>query len=110
MARYRKIFYANGATMTIQDDEVIEVTGEIPGETVKTHTIMPDAPDFVSLIDGSVVSGRAGVREHEKRHGVKQIGNDYSFEQRKRDMNARYSRDENGNCTIPRDHAYSTWE
>lgn len=31
---------------------------------------MPDLPDFVSPIDGQVVHGRAGLREHNRRHGV----------------------------------------
>jgi len=29
-----------------------------------------DLPDFVSPIDGSLVSGRAGLRDHCRRHGV----------------------------------------
>jgi len=33
-------------------------------------TIRGDIPDFVSPIDGSVVSGRAGLREHCRRHSV----------------------------------------
>ena len=32
--------------------------------------IIPDIPDFVSPIDGSVVRGRAGLREHCKRYDV----------------------------------------
>ena len=35
-----------------------------------SHTVMGDIPDFVSPIDGSVVSGRAGLREHCKKHHV----------------------------------------
>lgn len=31
---------------------------------------MPDIPDFVSPIDGKVVHGRAGLREHNKIHNV----------------------------------------
>ena len=38
-----------------------------PGRSV---TIIPDIPDFVSPIDGSVVRGRAGMREHCKRYDV----------------------------------------
>jgi hypothetical protein len=34
------------------------------------HAVMGDLPDFVSIIDGSVVSGRAGMREHCKKHDV----------------------------------------
>lgn len=33
-------------------------------------TIMPDLPDFVSPIDGSVVKGRKGYREHCRKHNV----------------------------------------
>lgn len=36
----------------------------------RSVTIMPDLPDFVSPIDGTIVSGRAGLREHCKRHNV----------------------------------------
>lgn len=38
-----------------------------------THTIMPDLPDFVSPIDGKVVHGRRGLREHDKRHKTTNI-------------------------------------
>lgn len=31
---------------------------------------MPDLPDFVSPIDGKVVHGRRGLREHNKFHKV----------------------------------------
>ena len=36
----------------------------------KTASIMGDLPDFVSPIDGSVVNGRKGMREHCKQHNV----------------------------------------
>lgn len=32
--------------------------------------IAPDLPEFVSPIDGKSYSGRAGMREHNKRHNV----------------------------------------
>ena len=35
-----------------------------------SHAVMGDLPDFVSPIDGTVVSGRAGLREHCRRHDV----------------------------------------
>jgi hypothetical protein len=38
--------------------------------------IMPDLPDFVSPIDGKVVHGRKGLRDHEKRHNVTNV-NDF---------------------------------
>lgn len=31
---------------------------------------MADLPDFVSPIDGKVVHGRAGLREHNRQHNV----------------------------------------
>jgi hypothetical protein len=36
-------------------------------------TIVPDLPDFVSPIDGKVIHGRAGLRRHNKEHGVTNI-------------------------------------
>lgn len=34
---------------------------------------MPDLEPFVSPVDGKVVSGRAALREHDRRHGVTNI-------------------------------------
>jgi len=39
--------------------------------------IMPDIPDFVSTVDGSIVHGRRGLREHNLRHGTTNIA-DYT--------------------------------
>ena len=36
----------------------------------KRPFLTPDLPDFVSPIDGKLYSGRAGLREHCKRHDV----------------------------------------
>ena len=41
-----------------------------PTERISGVTIMPDLPDFVSPVDGKVVHGRAGLREHNKRNDV----------------------------------------
>lgn len=35
-----------------------------------SFTVLPDLPDFVSPIDGTVVRGRAGMRDHCARHDV----------------------------------------
>lgn len=43
---------------------------EIPEQERKSATVLGDLPSFVSPIDGSVVSGRAGLREHCRKHGV----------------------------------------
>lgn len=40
--------------------------------------IMRDQAGFKSPIDGSWVEGRAAVRAHERKHEVRQLGNDYS--------------------------------
>lgn len=37
------------------------------------HLIMPDIPDFVSPIDKTIINGRAGLREHNKRHRVTNV-------------------------------------
>ena len=42
----------------------------IPEESRRGPTVMGDLPDFVSPIDGTVVSGRAGLREHCRKHDV----------------------------------------
>ena len=41
-----------------------------PTPSVHGYTIIPDLPDFVSPIDKKLYSGRAGLREHCKRHDV----------------------------------------
>lgn len=41
--------------------------------------IMPDIPDFVSPIDKQVVHGRAGLREHNRKHQVTNVA-DYTNE------------------------------
>lgn len=41
--------------------------------------IMPDIPDFVSPVDGRVVNGRRGLREHNKDLGVTNVA-DYTNE------------------------------
>lgn len=35
--------------------------------------IMPDIPDFVSPIDGRIIHGRRGLREHNKEHNVTNV-------------------------------------
>ena len=43
---------------------------EISEQASGAPSVRGDLPDFVSPIDGSVVSGRAGLRDHCRRHGV----------------------------------------
>ena len=44
----------------------------------KSHQVMGDIQEFVSPIDKSVISSRSQVREHERKHNVRQCGNDYT--------------------------------
>ncbi len=37
---------------------------------------MADISEFVSPIDYSVISSRSALREHERKHNVRQLGND----------------------------------
>lgn len=56
----------------IQIDGVLYEKGTEPlrGTGSRSAMVAGDLPDFVSPIDGSVVKGRAGLREHCKRHNV----------------------------------------
>jgi hypothetical protein len=40
--------------------------------------LMGDIRAFRSPIDGSVIASRSQLREHERRHGVRQTGNDWT--------------------------------
>ena len=40
--------------------------------------IVPDIDPFISPIDQSIVGSRSAIRDHEKRHSVRQCGNDYT--------------------------------
>ena len=63
MARNRWIYKADGRVIDCSQEQVeVESSGRV--------TIMPDLPDFVSPIDGKTYSGRAGMREHCRKHDV----------------------------------------
>ena len=47
-----------------------ELSQQQNAQGVAAPAVMADIPDFVSPIDGKVVSGRAALREHCKRHDV----------------------------------------
>jgi hypothetical protein len=48
----------------------------------KSLQVMSDIEEFVSPVDKSVISSRSGLRNHERRHGIRQIGNDWSGKER----------------------------
>jgi len=43
---------------------------------------MKDIEPFISPVDGKVVGSRSALREHERRHNVRQIGNDWAGSER----------------------------
>lgn len=51
-------------------DTIPELDSGRDGVGGGSYAILGDLPDFVSPIDGSVVRGRAGLREHCKKHDV----------------------------------------
>ena len=48
----------------------------------KSLQVMADIEEFVSPVDKSVIGSRSGLRNHERRHGIRQIGNDWSGSER----------------------------
>jgi hypothetical protein len=48
----------------------------------KSLQVMADIEEFVSPVDKSVIGSRSGLRDHERRHGIRQIGNDWSGSER----------------------------
>ena len=47
-------------------------------QKVSGHMVMGDIVEFVSPIDGTVISSRSQLRAYEREKGVKQCGNDYT--------------------------------
>jgi hypothetical protein len=54
----------------IQLNGVLYDKAELAQSSVAAPSVRGDIPDFVSPIDGTVVSGRAGLRDHCRRHNV----------------------------------------
>jgi len=51
-------------------DGVAYEKGTEPKRVSTGPTIMPDLPDVISPIDGTIIRGRAGVRDHCAKHNV----------------------------------------
>lgn len=73
---YRKVYCANGATRTYVDGVLVDGTEPAPAGT---PTLMPDldavySGGFVSSIDGTLITSRSHLREHNIRNGVIQSG------------------------------------
>jgi glycine cleavage system H lipoate-binding protein len=48
----------------------------------QTFVVMKDIEPFVSPVDGKVVGSRSALRQHERQHNVRQIGNDWAGTER----------------------------
>ena len=73
MSRYRAVYDDKGMAYEYIDGNCVFVREDLKHYSVPKGSapgIMPDLPDFVSPIDGSVVSGRAGLREHCLKYNV----------------------------------------
>ena len=74
MPRSKSVYDEKGKLYEVRDGEIVwhreDFAGTVRQASQSAPAILADVPDFVSPIDGSVVSGRAGLREHCKRHDV----------------------------------------
>jgi hypothetical protein len=70
--RYKATYDEKGMAYEYEDGVCIFVREDLKNYTLprQTATVMGDIQDFVSPIDGTVVSGRAGLREHCLKHNV----------------------------------------
>ena len=70
---YRAVYDGKGMAYEFINGECTFVREDLKHYTVPNSCapmIAPDLPDFVSPLDGTVVSGRAGLREHCLKHNV----------------------------------------
>lgn len=73
MSKYRAVYDGKGKAYEWQDGALVWVRADLraPDEP-RGHSaaILGDLPDFVSPIDGTIVKGRSGLRDHCARHDV----------------------------------------
>ena len=73
MSRYRAQYDGKGKAYEWQDGVLTWVRPDLcPPDQHREQSVvvLGDLPDFVSTIDGTVVRGRAGLRDHCARHNV----------------------------------------
>ena len=61
----------------VQIDGVLYEKGTEPRDPV-APLIMPDIPEYTSMIDGTRITSRSRHREHLREHGMYEVGNDSS--------------------------------
>jgi len=50
------------------------------------YHVMPDIQPYQSMVDGTMIGSRAQHREHLRRHGLKEIGNEMKYLQPKANL------------------------
>lgn len=73
MSRYHAVYDDKGLAYEIENGEYVYIREDIKDKGVVQNsapTIHGDLPDFVSPIDGSIIRGRADLRNHCVRHNV----------------------------------------
>jgi len=73
MAKYKARYDKDGKAYEWQDGTLVWVRDDLraPDEPAgRSAAVFGDRADFVSTIDGTVVSGRSGLREHCLKHNV----------------------------------------
>lgn len=69
--RKRFIYEGGKCVQEIQNGQVVWTDPDYDSSPVSSSaTILGDIPDFISPVDGTLVSGRAALREHNKRNDV----------------------------------------
>jgi len=64
-------------TYVIRDGKLVPKRLAAPLHSEGNHQFMPDIKPF-SLPDGTEISSRSALRAYEQKHGVKQVGNDWT--------------------------------
>lgn len=75
MPRYRAVYDNRGLKYEVEGDNVIYWRGD-DTETSDAPMVMRDIGEYQSMIDGTVITSRSVHREHLKRHGCIEVGNE----------------------------------
>lgn len=57
------------------DGELVEVTDGVASQPM-AHEVIGEIQPYRSMIDGTMITSRAQHREHLKKHGCKEVGNE----------------------------------
>ena len=74
-AMRRRWIYKNGDVYEACEEQAPEV-----------HHIMGDIKEYQSMADGSMITSRSQHREHLKRHGLQEVGNETKYLQPRADL------------------------